>query len=201
MIKTLKEILIVNKEQSIIIPAGTYADADNHKYYFLADELQGFYVSYNTVVNHKDIFVEVNVNEYEIFSLIKTFINVSNRVSTDQGKDILNSIKQTHPNIVNEFLDLLGKDDIDKLHLRIKELESQIFILKMKESQPVTQPYTHPISMCNICGIDLSKNTGYVCFNSGCPSRVWVTNSTSSGTELKFESTNSSTVKTKEEEE
>lgn len=202
MIKTLKEILIVEKGESIIIPAGTYAEADdNYNFYFLGSEAEGYYVSQRTVENHKDMFIEVNVNEYEILCLLKSFLGITNRVSVLRFQQILHSIKESHPEIVKEFLDLLGQDDVSNLHLRIKELESQIFILKMKDNQPYTQPYTHPISMCKTCGIDLSKNTGYVCFNSACPNRVWVTNSTSTGTELKFESTNSTMLKPKEEEE
>ena len=199
MIKTLKDILIVEKGESIIIPAGTYAEADdNYNFYFFGSEAEGYYVSQKTVETYTDMFIEVNVNEYEILCLLKTFLSITNRLSVPRFQEILHSIKESHPDIIKEFLGLLGQEDVNKLHLRIKELESQIFILKMKESQPVTQPYTHPISMCNICGIDPSKNTGYVCFNSGCPSRVWCSSST--GTELKFETSNTTTIKKDEEE-
>jgi hypothetical protein len=31
---------------------------------------------------------------------------------------------------------------------------------------------TVPSRTCRVCGIDLSKATGYVCYNGSCPSRV-----------------------------
>jgi hypothetical protein len=197
MIKTNKDILIIEKGESKIIPAGTYAEADdNYNYWFLGSEGEGYYVSQKTIEANSSMFSEVNVNEYEILTMIKSLVQVSNRISVTTLKSILSSLKESHPELISEFLQCLGQEDVEALNRKIKELESQLFIERMNKQNPyTTQPYVS--TNCGVCGIDLMKNTGYVCFNQNCPTRVWVTNSTSNGTELKFNST--STFNSEEE--
>lgn len=86
------------------------------------------------------------------------------------------------------------KDEISSLKEENSKLASEVFILKLNSKKdfqfplqqgPLSNPveYTPPsllnnVYNCSVCGVDLSKNTHYVCLSSACPGRI----SWSSGT-------------------
>lgn len=101
------------------------------------------------------------------------------------------------------MLILEKKDELIRLQAENAKLQSEIFVLKINSpslpytSIPTTLPWNpyQTQSRCNTCGIDLMKNTHYVCMNSACPSRTYytyntnITNSSNTGGDVRANDT------------
>ena len=207
MIKTIKEILVSLDNKMHVAPAGTYLiNRGFDKYYFLLEDLKDTYLETRHIENMPGFFIEVVSDEPEVYGLIRKFSDLLDRQDID---DILNSIDLTDNETVKRIRNFFGGgESAIELRIKIKDLETQLFLEKAKKtggeiypSRPGhVAPYVGAF-VCQVCGIDMTKNTNYVCGNSACPSRtIWFSTTSDTANSLPPYTNVSNTTKKEEEE-
>ena len=208
MIKTLKEILIKKDDGKLtLIPAGTYLiNKGFDKFYFLHPDASDIYMESWHIEELPDRFIEVVSDEPEIYEIIKKFSDLLDRQDIQDVFDSIEKLDDETIQRIRKFFDVSNvKDLVDK----VKDLESQLFLEKLKNGNqnpfsvptPVIPGNPYVSQTCQTCGIDFGKNMNYVCMNSACPSRIIWCSTTSDTTNTYPAGSNASYTIKKEEEE
>jgi hypothetical protein len=203
MIKTLKEILIKKENGKLaVIPTGTYLlNKGFGKFYFLHPDASDVYMESQDIEEFSDRFIEVVSDEPEIYEIIRKFSDLLDRQDI---RDVFDSIEKVDDETIQRIRKFFNVANVKELEDKVKDLESQLFIEKLKNgnSNPFTSPYTVPgTTTCQTCGIDFGKNMNYVCMNTACPSRVvWCATSSDTTNAYPAGSNASYTIKKEEEE-
>lgn len=176
---------ITDVKKIITIPTDSVLRYQSERYIVTIPNEESFitcFLEKSIVENNPEYFEERSNDEVVLDSLINDIKNFfkSRGESTDLANYAYDKI----------MMILCKKDELLKLQAENAKLQSEIFILKMKDSGTSTPftpyvPFTpyipYQTQFCNVCNIDLTKNTHYVCMNSACPSRIIYTYTNSTG--------------------
>jgi hypothetical protein len=124
-------------------------------------------------------------------------------------RDVFDSIEKLDDETIQRIRKFFDVTNAKELLDKIKDLESQLFLEKLKNGNqnpfnvpaPIVPSAPYLSQKCQTCGIDFGNNTNYVCMNSACPSRIiWCSTTTDTTNSFPAGSNISYTNKKEEEE-
>lgn len=176
-----------SENQIVEVPVGTFFNFVVKRYTATVkqnDQIIILWLDQDLIETNPTYFTKCKDNEAHLFDIINSLQNFL--IEHKQDKSLAEKAYQRILWVLNY------KDELRELQDENAKLKSEIFILKLnngKYDHPYQQPlnpspWTQPLqptlnwNNCYVCGIDMSKNTNYVCLNSLCPSRISYTSST-----------------------